>query len=234
MLGIAPLSSLPLSTLPAAAPAVAQQAFFRWRIDWPSEDRSAADIINARRAWVTPSGPVVVSVPFTRNVVPWEWYADQPRIQSLPPRLLYFPASTFVPFVRTTVPWEWYADQPRVQPPPRQLLYNPFAPPIITTRLYPRVEDPPDYSFWTRRWNTGAPWVKITGTTRDAAGAALPACTVKLFRTADDVKVDQTVSDGSGNFSFTMIATTATFYIVAYLAGGPDREGGTVNSLLPS
>lgn len=52
-----------------------------------------------------------------------------------------------------------------------------------------------------------------------------------LHRTLDDVKVEQTLSDGSGNFAFT-VGLGETYYVVAYLPGSPDRAGTTVNTLL--
>jgi hypothetical protein len=73
----------------------------------------------------------------------------------------------------------------------------------------------------------------VTGITKDSAGAALGGCTVHLFRTADDMEVDQRVSDGSGNYSL-ICAGSGTFYVVAYKAGGPDVAGTTVNTLIGS
>lgn len=73
--------------------------------------------------------------------------------------------------------------------------------------------------------------IRVTGVTKDSAGTALPACDVHLFRTADDVEVDQSVSDGSGNYSL-ICAGSGTFYVVAYKAGSPDTAGTTVNTLV--
>jgi len=70
----------------------------------------------------------------------------------------------------------------------------------------------------------------ISGVTKDSTGAVLPACTVDLFRTADDVFVATTTSDGSGNYSFSL-AGGGTYYLVAYKAGAPDVAGTTVNTL---
>ncbi len=70
----------------------------------------------------------------------------------------------------------------------------------------------------------------LTGITRDAAEAPLGGCTVKLFRTVDNVFMAETVSDGSGNFTLTALGS-GPFYIVAYLAGGTDVAGTSVNTL---
>lgn len=43
---------------------------------------------------------------------------------------------------------------------------------------------------------------RLTGTTRDSAGNALPGCTVDLF--ALNTWIAQTVSDGSGIFTFNL------------------------------
>lgn len=73
---------------------------------------------------------------------------------------------------------------------------------------------------------------KITGVTRDSAGTELGNCVVKLFRTTDDVEIDQVNSDASGNFIFSLgVSPQIQQYAVAYLAGSPDRAGTTVNTL---
>jgi hypothetical protein len=70
----------------------------------------------------------------------------------------------------------------------------------------------------------------ITGVTRDNAGNALGGCTVKRFRTTDDVLMSSTTSDGSGNF--TLPGGFASSYLVAYKAGSPDVAGVTVNTIV--
>lgn len=70
----------------------------------------------------------------------------------------------------------------------------------------------------------------VRGTTRDDVGAALGDCTVKLFRTFDDVLIDASVSDGSGNYEL-RCAGSGPFYVVAYKPGSGDVSGTTVNQL---
>lgn len=72
---------------------------------------------------------------------------------------------------------------------------------------------------------------RIGGITKDAAGNALPACTVKLYQTGNDLEIDRTVSDANGNYSFSTLGPAENYYCVAYLAGSPDRAGTTVNTL---
>jgi hypothetical protein len=73
---------------------------------------------------------------------------------------------------------------------------------------------------------------RITGITRDSVGAILGNCEVHLFRTADDVELDQVTSNANGEFTLTVgIAPTRTYYIVAYKAGGTDVAGTTLNTL---
>ena len=70
----------------------------------------------------------------------------------------------------------------------------------------------------------------LSGVTRDSAGAALGGCTVDLFRQDDNRWQARTVSDGSGNYSFTVMNGTPWF-IREYLAGVPDRAGTTKNNI---
>ena len=72
----------------------------------------------------------------------------------------------------------------------------------------------------------------ISGYTRDAAGGILPFCTVKLFRSANDVLQTTVTSDGNGYY----VATTSyadAHYLVVYRVGPPDIAGTTVNTLMP-
>lgn len=71
----------------------------------------------------------------------------------------------------------------------------------------------------------------ISGVTKDSTGAALGACAVKLFYTATDILAQTTVSDASGNYSFT-VDKTVSFYEVSYKAGAPDVAGTSVNTLV--
>jgi hypothetical protein len=70
----------------------------------------------------------------------------------------------------------------------------------------------------------------IIDTTVDGTGAPLGAVTVKVLRTADDVKVDQVISDAGGNYEAS-VYEDGPFRADAYLVGAPDRAGTTVNTL---
>jgi hypothetical protein len=74
----------------------------------------------------------------------------------------------------------------------------------------------------------------VYGTTKTSAGVILGGCTVHLFRTADDVEVDQTLSDVNGYYEFRTAALATTYYLVAYKAGTPDVAGTTVNTVVGS
>ena len=76
-------------------------------------------------------------------------------------------------------------------------------------------------------------WI-ISGVTKDSAGAALGSCTVHLFNTGTDVECAETVSDASGNYSFSVPGNSSANYMVAYLAGSPDVAGTTVNTIYPT
>src|SRR3954454_12263498 len=100
----------------------------------------------------------------------------------------------------------------------------------------PRIFTPGDHALGTPEFRVPQPQrgllYAISGVTRDSTGAALGSCTVKLYRTATDVLVDTTVSDVSGNYSFPNVTPGDTYYVVAYLAGSPDVEGTTNNTLV--
>jgi hypothetical protein len=73
----------------------------------------------------------------------------------------------------------------------------------------------------------------LAGVSRDNAGAILGNCTVKVFRTADDVKVAETVSNATtGAWSVPMMPG-GPFYYVEYKIGAPDRAGTSINTNVP-
>lgn len=75
-------------------------------------------------------------------------------------------------------------------------------------------------------------WI-ISGVTKDSTGAALGGCTVTLFKTVDNMPSAITVSDSSGNYSFTIDGNSQARFAVSYKAGSPDVSGTTVNTLVP-
>jgi len=76
-------------------------------------------------------------------------------------------------------------------------------------------------------------WI-ISGVTKDSAGAALGLCAVHLFDTGTDIEYAETISDASGNYSFTVPGNSSANYMVAYLTGSPDVAGTTVNTIYPT
>lgn len=84
--------------------------------------------------------------------------------------------------------------------------------------------------------------VTITGVSRDSAGAALAGCTCTLFKVTQspvqgtgkgDVVYDQraqTVSDGSGNYSF-VVGFDGPYRVTFDLNGAPIRAGITLDTL---
>ncbi len=94
---------------------------------------------------------------------------------------------------------------------------------IVWTRDYDPFQGP-------SRWTGSFERLKFTGITRDVAGAALGSCVVQLFRTSDDLLMDQQTSDLLGNYTVYSY-DNAQHYIIAYLAGSPDVTGATVNTL---
>lgn len=70
----------------------------------------------------------------------------------------------------------------------------------------------------------------LSGFTVDVTGAFLTGVTVKLFQTATDTLVQQTVSDATGAYSF-IVDKTQAYYTVEYKAGSPDVYGSSLNTL---
>jgi hypothetical protein len=70
----------------------------------------------------------------------------------------------------------------------------------------------------------------ITGVTKNSSGSPLGSCTVDLYNSATELREQTTVSDASGNYSFT-VDPTMRYYCVAYLVGAPDVFGTTANTL---
>lgn len=94
---------------------------------------------------------------------------------------------------------------------------------------------------------SGAPWEPwaepggassrfgFVGVTRDQWGSPLRGCTVKLFRTSNDVKLDETVSDANtGAFLLNTAYYPDAHYIITVKAGSPSVQGITVNTLIGS
>lgn len=76
-------------------------------------------------------------------------------------------------------------------------------------------------------------YVRVFGVTRDSTGAAIGVCAVELYRTSDDVVLDRTISDASGNYEFrTGSSGDNRHYVRAYKAGSPDLAGTTVDTLI--
>lgn len=73
----------------------------------------------------------------------------------------------------------------------------------------------------------------FVGVTRDAQGAPLAACTVRVFRTSDGVLVHETISDANGAFLGCAYDSNA-YFLVFYKSGVPDVFGTTVNTLIGS
>ncbi len=72
----------------------------------------------------------------------------------------------------------------------------------------------------------------FVGVTRNANGTPVAACTVKLFRTADDLLLDTQVSDANGAFLLNTPYYPDAHYIVAHKTASPDIDGASVNTLV--
>ena len=72
----------------------------------------------------------------------------------------------------------------------------------------------------------------ISGQTLDSAGAAKTGATLYLFTMFNGLPtlVGTTVSDGSGNYSFT-VTPSQNYWITDYKSGSPDVAGATLQTL---
>jgi hypothetical protein len=70
----------------------------------------------------------------------------------------------------------------------------------------------------------------IVGVTRDSVGVALGTCVTELLQSGGDILTQSTVSDGSGNFTFTNPGS-GPFFIRSYKDGSPNLAGITDRSL---
>jgi hypothetical protein len=76
---------------------------------------------------------------------------------------------------------------------------------------------------------------RLSGTSRDSAGAALGLCSVFIFKRLNGawVEVIETVSDANGAWSVSLMEQ-GPFWICEYLAGSPDKAGASVNTITPT
>jgi len=81
--------------------------------------------------------------------------------------------------------------------------------------------------------------LRISGTTKDASGAAIASCSVVLIETPTNITADSAVSDANGAYMLQLPTglsqtQTTTWRVNAYKAGSPDVAGTTVNTLTGS
>lgn len=100
----------------------------------------------------------------------------------------------------------------------RTAVVNPANPRVTDRRVYDRT-----LGFYR---------LVMSGVSRDCAGAPLGSVRVMLFTTGDNRFVQETTSDGSGNWSMD-VRVSGPFFLVEYKAGSPDQAGTSVNTLLP-
>lgn len=75
----------------------------------------------------------------------------------------------------------------------------------------------------------------LKGQCIDASAAVIPGATVQAFRTSDDTFAGYEVqSREDGTYDLATNFPGVNHYIVAYIAGSPDRAGTTVNTLVPA
>jgi len=72
----------------------------------------------------------------------------------------------------------------------------------------------------------------FVGVTRDVNGSPVGSCSVKLYRTSNDILLDAIISDPNGNFLLNTAYYPDAHYIVAHKTGSPDIDGVTPNNLI--
>ena len=84
------------------------------------------------------------------------------------------------------------------------------------------------------RWQSPAALVrqKISGITRDSAGAPLGSVEVKVIRTEDNLLIGTTTSDPTTGAWTLQLWAGGPFFLVEYLTGSPDRAGTSVRTLV--
>lgn len=73
----------------------------------------------------------------------------------------------------------------------------------------------------------------ITGTAYDSNNATVSEARIELHDSRSVYEYAETVSDGSGNYSFTVPWNSSQYQILAYKTGSPDIAGVTVDTLIP-
>lgn len=117
---------------------------------------------------------------------------------------------------------------PMFWPSPRMGFGACFGSDDLATPLTPIWYEQPDL-------NSGATGgYHLCGTTRDNTGAALGTCVVQMFRTSDDLIVNESTSGPTGEYVATSPYGSVNHYLVAYKAGGTDKTGASINTLVPT
>ena len=93
---------------------------------------------------------------------------------------------------------------------------------------------PGDFENWSAQWGGTQAQKFIMGTTKDASSVPIGGAIVQSFVTSTDAYVSETTSDDNGRYESPTTNVGVAHYLVAYIAGSPDRAGTTVNTLIPT
>lgn len=87
---------------------------------------------------------------------------------------------------------------------------------------------------WCRVYQAGGAGCAfgVVGVTVDQYGSPIAGCTVKLFRVADDSKLDEVVSGPDGSFTLRTQYYPALHYWVAFKTGSPNVQGVSSPTLI--
>jgi len=93
--------------------------------------------------------------------------------------------------------------------------------------IRPYVSPEPYQGTWS---SEGSPH-SMSGVMRDYSGVPLGNCVVQLYRTNDKVFIEEAISDGDGNYLFTVDDGVTQFFVKAYKDGTPNVFGVTDRDL---
>lgn len=106
--------------------------------------------------------------------------------------------------------------------------------PASAFSLNDTASHPGDFSPWLVADGGSQAQKFIMGTTKDASSNIIGGAIVQSFVTSTDAYVSETTSDGNGRYESPTTNAGVAHYLVAYIAGSPDRAGTTVNTLIPT
>lgn len=191
----------------------------RGQIIWPIAQKLFRSVMNQQRPRWTGGRRIPVGDSRnagTRPVLPWN-FSDRPPV-------INFGRNNTPPVAADVLPGNFALCAVVIQPviPSKLTKLTKLKKPSVVHSLKPM----PTAVF------------KLTGVSKDSAGAVLSSCTMSLFRVDYDsgrnivyTFLGQTISDASGNYSFN-VNTNSNYRVTGDKGGGTPVAGITLNTLI--